>query len=186
MPAAPVELRFETTDPIAEAAVRAYGVAVESGLAAERRLELLRHLRALAPAESRLAEAEAIALYELGRYADARSTLADVPLDSLGADGRATLLAATLRTSGLPEPLERVRMADLSRPSVFGLVLEASAALPPGAQVRLTEFAVRRLLADDRAAAWLRAVAARELPAPERARLAGLARELDARGEDAP
>ena len=170
-------------DPVAEAAVRAFAVAVESGMGAELRVRLLRYLRTIAPDETRLTEAEALALSELDRFEDARAILADVPLDSLGAEGRATLLAAILRTKGLPEPLERVRMADLSRPDSFRLVLGASASLPAAEQVRLSEFVVARLLSDDRAAAWLAATMARDLPAEARARLARLAADLDTHEE---
>jgi hypothetical protein len=176
---APPPLRLEPSDPLAEAAVRALAVAVDSGMEPGQRVRLLRQLRTIAPGESRLAEAEALALYDLGRFEDARAILGDVPLDTLGAEGRATLLSAILRTTGLPEPLERVRMADLSRPESFRLVLAASRSLPPAEQVRLSEFVVGRLLADDRAAAWLSEVMSRELPPEARAQMARLAADLE-------
>jgi hypothetical protein len=172
-------LGLEPPDPIAESAVRAYAVVHDAGTEAGLRLRLLRYLRDIAPHEARLAEAEAIALSELGRYQDAATILAATPLDVLSAQGRATLLASILRTGVLPEPIERVRMADLSRPDGFRAVLDASAALPPEEQVRLTEFVVGRLLSDDRAAAWLAELATRRLPAESTRRLEALAADVD-------
>jgi hypothetical protein len=173
-------LGLEPPDPIAESAVRAYAVVEDAGTDAGLRLRLLRYLRDIAPGEARLAEAEAIGLSELGRYEDAATILGAMPLDVLSAEGRATLLASILRTGVLPEPIERVRMADLSRPDGFRAVLEASAALPPAEQVRLTEFVVGRLLSDDRAAAWLAELATRGLPAESMSRLEALAADVDA------
>lgn len=172
-------LGLEPPDPIAESAVRAYAVVHDAGTDAGLRLRVLRYLRDIAPGEARLAEAEAIALSELGRYEDAATILAATPLDVLSAEGRATLLASILRTGVLPEPIERVRMADLSRPSGFRAVLDASAALPPAEQVRLTEFVVGRLLSDDRAAAWLAELASRGLPTESTRRLEALAADVD-------
>lgn len=149
-------------DPVAEAAVRAYAVVTESippdpGL----RLRLLEHLRTIAPAEPRLVEAEGIALYGLGRDEEARRSLASIGLDELGAVGRATLLAAGLRQGRLPEPIERVRMADLARPEILRLVLDASDGLSADDRARLTEFVVGRMLSEERAAAWLREMSSR-------------------------
>ena len=172
-------LGLEPPDPIAESAVRAYAVMHDAGTEAGLRLRLLRYLRDIAPGEARLAEAEAIALSELGRYAEAGTILAATPLDVLSAEGRATLLASILRTGVLPEPIERVRMADLSRSDGFRAVLNASAALAPADQVRLTEFVVGRLLSDDRAAAWLAELASRGLPAESTRRLEALAADVD-------
>jgi hypothetical protein len=172
-------LGLEPPDPIAESAVRAYAVVHDSGTDAGLHLRLLRHLRDIAPDEARLAEAEAIALSELGRYGDAATILSATPLDVLSAEGRATFLSSILRTGMLPEPIERVRMADLSRPDGFRAVLDASEALPPAEQVRLTEFVVGRLLSDDRAAAWLAELLDRRLPAESARRLEALAADLD-------
>jgi hypothetical protein len=172
-------LGLEPPDPIAESAVRAYAVVHDAGTDAGLRLRLLRYLRDIAPSEARLAEAEALALWELGRYAEAARILATTPLDVLSAEGRATLLASILRTGVLPEPIERVRMADLSRPHGFRAVLDASAALPPDEQVRLTEFVVGRLLSDDRATAWLAELATRGLPPASTSRLEALATDVD-------
>jgi hypothetical protein len=171
-------LGLEPPDPIAESAVRAYAVVHDAGTDAGLRLRLLRYLRDIAPDEARLNEAEAIALSELGRYRDAATILAATPLDVLSAEGRATLLASILRTGVLPEPIERVRMADLSRPNGFRAVLDASAALPPADQVRLTEFVVGRLVSDDRAAAWLTELASRGLPLESARRLEALAADV--------
>jgi hypothetical protein len=172
-------LGLEPPDPVAESAVRAYAVVHDAGTDAGLRLRLLRYLRVIAPDEARLNEAEAIALSELGRYEDAATILSATPLDVLSAEGRATLLASILRTGVLPEPIERVRMADLSRPPGFRAVLDASAALRPAEQVRLTEFVVGRLLSDDRAAAWLAEVASRGLPTESTRRLEALAADID-------
>jgi hypothetical protein len=172
-------LGLEPPDPIAESAVRAYAVVQDAGMDAARRLRLLRYLRDIAPGEARLAEAEAIALSELGRYEEAAAILTATPLDVLSAEGRATLLASILRRGLLPEPIERVRMADLSRPRGFRAVLDASAALPAAEQVRLTEFVVGRLLSDDRAAAWLAELAGRGLPPESARRLEELAANVD-------
>jgi len=167
---------LQGSDPIAEAAVRAYAlVAEEGGLDAGLRLRLLGHLRAIAANEPRLVEREAIVLYELERYDEARRVLSAMPLDTLGADGRATLVAATLRAGRLPDPIDRIRMADLARADSFRMVLDASEALTAPDQVRLTEFAVGRLLSDDRAASWLAELARRPLPADALRRLNELA-----------
>jgi hypothetical protein len=158
-------LALSPSDPVAESAVRAYAVVAESSvLEPHARLRLLDELRAIAPHEPRLAEAEADARYELGDHVAAREILAGVPLDELGVRGRAILVAATLRAGHLPEPLERVRVADLSRPEAFGLVLDATVALPPDEVVRLSEFVVGRLLSEDRAGEWLGALTKRPLP----------------------
>jgi hypothetical protein len=172
-------LGLEPPDPIAESAVRAYAVVHDAGADVALRLRLLRYLRDIAPGEARLNEAEAIALSELGRHEDAVTILTAVPLDVLSAEGRATLLASILRTGVLPEPIERVRMADLSRPRGFRAVLDASAALPAAEQVRLTEFVVGRLLSDDRAAAWLAELARRGFPRESARRLEELAAKID-------
>ncbi len=170
---------LEGSDPVAEAAVRAYALVHERGaLDGELRVQLLGHLRAIAPDEARLAEQEGLALYELGRYDEAKRILAATPLDSLGAGGRATLLAATLRAGVLPDPIERIRMADLSREDSFRVVLDASATLSPSEQVRLTEFVVGRLLSDDRAATWLKELTRRPLPRDAVRRLGKLAAEI--------
>jgi len=66
-------------------------------------------------------------------------------------------------------------MADLSRTDSFRMVLDASEALTAPDQVRLTEFAVGRLLSDDRAASWLAELARRPLPADALRRLNELA-----------
>jgi hypothetical protein len=156
--------RLAPEDPVAEAAVRAHAVLVEAGVAAEVRLAALAHLRALAQGEPRLAEEEGLALYATGRYGAAVETLGAVPLDALGPRGRATLIAATLRTGRLPQPLERVRIADLSRRDSFELVLDAGAALPGPELARLTEFVVGRLLSEERAAEWSAALSQRRAP----------------------
>lgn len=168
-----------STDPVADAAVRAFAVAREEGrLDAAARLRLLEHLRTVAPGESRLIEEEGVALLEADRHEDALSVLGAAPLDALGVRGRAALVAATLRGGRLPEPLERLRVADLARPATFDLILAASTALPPSELVRLTEFVVGRLLSEDRAAGWLAALAERALPAPHLRRLEALAANL--------
>lgn len=178
-------LALVPVDPIAEAAVRAYAVVREDGrMETGVRLRLLGHLRAIAPDEPRLAEHEGIALYELGRDEEAGRVLASIPLDTLGAEGRATSVAAILRQGRLPDPLERVRIADLSRPDTFRLVLDASAALPAADQVRLAEFVVGRLLSDDRAADWLGKLVERPLPAEALGRLKALWADLDPGRED--
>ena len=168
-------LALSPSDPVAESAVRAYAVVAESAvLEPHARLRLLDELRAIAPDEPRLAEAEADTRYGLGDHAAAREIIAGVPLDELGVRGRAILVAATLRAGHLPEPLERVRVADLSRPEAFGLVLDATVALPPDEVVRLSEFVVGRLLSDDRAGEWLGALAERPLPDEQVRRLRAL------------
>jgi len=166
---------LQGSDPIAEAAVRAFAVVrVEGCLDVGARLRVLEHLRAIAPAEPRLAEEAGITMYEAGRHPEAEAILASIPLDALGAEGRATLVSAGLRGGQLPEPTERIRIADLSRPDTFDRVLDASAALPPVEQVRLSTFVVERLLSDDRAADWLAALVERPLPETSLRELLGL------------
>jgi hypothetical protein len=117
-------------------------------------LRLLAELREMTPSEPRLAEAEGIARYETEDWEAARATLAGLPLDALGPRGRATLVAATLRLGHVPEPIERVRMADLWRPEASDLILAASAGLSPDDQLRLADFVGRNLLSEERAWAW--------------------------------
>ena len=167
-------------DPIAEAAVRAFAIVrAEGHLDVGARLRVLEHLRAIAPAEPRLVEEAGITLYEAGRYPEAEATLVSIPLDALGTEGRATLVSAGLQGGQLPESMERIRIADLSRPDGFERVLEASAALPPDEQVRLSTFVVQRLLSDDRAADWLAALVERPLPEASLREILGLLAALD-------
>ena len=176
----PLEPPFAPPDPIAEAAIRAYAVAEDAGMAPALRIRLLAELRAMAPDEPRLAEAEGLARYDAAEYDVARAGLAALPLDALGPRGRATLVAATLRGGQVPEPIERVRMADLWRPEAAELVLEASAALPAAEQVRLAEFVAANLLSEERASDWYATVAERELPPDVRARLLERWADIDA------
>jgi hypothetical protein len=166
-----LELPFAAIDPVAEAAVRAYAIAEEAAMPPPLRLRLLGELRAMAPDEMRLVEAEGLALYDAGDYDVARTTLAALPLDTLGPRGRATLVAATLRGGHVPDPIDRVRMADLWRAEGARVVLEASAALPPAEQVRLATFVAGQLLSEERASDWYAAVAERPLPAADFERL---------------
>jgi hypothetical protein len=159
--AEPLELPFPPPDPIAEAAVRAYAIAAEAQLPPNLLLRLLGELRTVAPDEARLAEAEGLARYDASEYEAARATLDELPLDALGPRGRATLVAATLRLGRLPDPIERVRMADLWRPETAALVLDASAGLSPDDQLRLADFVGRNLLSEERAQDWDAAVRAR-------------------------
>lgn len=174
-----LELPFAPPDAVAEAAVRAYAVAEEARLAPELRLRLIAELRAIAPEELRLAEGEGLARYEAGDYEDARTMLAALPPDALGVRGRATLIAAILRTGSLPDPIERVRIADLWRPEAAALVLAASAALSPEDQLRLAGFVAGNLLSEERASDWYGAVSGRDLPAPALARLLDRWSEID-------
>jgi hypothetical protein len=159
--AEPLELPFPAPDPIAEAAVRAYAIAAEAQLPPNLLLRLLGELRTVAPDEARLAEAEGLARYDASEYEAARATLDELPLDALGPRGRATLVAATLRLGRLPDPIERVRMADLWRPETAALVLDASGGLSPDDQLRLADFVGRNLLSEERAQEWDAAVRAR-------------------------
>jgi hypothetical protein len=174
-----LELPFAPPDPVAEAAVRAYAVAEEARLAPKLRLRLIAELRAIAPEELRLAEADGLARYDAGDYKDARTTLAALPPDALGVRGRATLIAATLRTGALPDPIERVRIADLWRPDAAALVLAASVAVSPEDQLRLAEFVAGNLLSEERASDWYAAVSERGLPARILVRLLDRWSELD-------
>jgi len=128
------------------------------------RLEILGELREAAADDPRIMEDIGIALYQADRAAEAAQTLATVPLDALGAEGRSVLLAATMVTGKLPEPIERLALADWTQPQTFERLLAASAHLSPADIQRLTEFLIDRLLSEDRAQTWLTAVIERTLP----------------------
>jgi hypothetical protein len=160
-----LDVPFAPSDPIADGAVRAYAVAEEAGMAPQLRLRLLAELRAMAPEEPRLAEAEGLARYDAGEYEHARTTLTGLPADSLSPRGRATLVAAVLRDGRLPEPIERVRLAGVWRPESARIVLDASEALDAADQLRLAEFVAGQLLSEERASDWYATISQRELGA---------------------
>ena len=129
-----------------------------------RRIAILEELRQATDGDPRVVEQIGVALYEDGRPADAARALAAVPLDSLGSDSRSVLLAATVMTGQLPQPLERLSLADWTQPETLGRLLAASENLEPGDLLRLTEFLVDHLLSEDRSQAWLSTVIDRPLP----------------------
>lgn len=169
--AAPPDLR------LSDAALRAYRL-VRDG-SADVRLALLDELLELVPRDTRLRERRGVVLHELGRHEEALRELETIALDTLGRDGRAACVAARLRLGRLPDPIERIRVADLTDDATFTQVLEASAGLPPEAQLRLTEFAVERLLSDDRAGRWLEALVERPFPRDALRRLVELWQYVD-------
>lgn len=162
---APISEAMLARQDVAAPLVRAARLVAEAlPDAPERRLGILSELREAAGDDPRIVEDIGIALYQAGRAEEAAKTLAAVPLDSLGSESRSVLLAATMVSGALPEPLERLALADWTQPQTFERLIDASAHLPPLAMQRLTEFLIDHLLSEDRSHTWLRAVTARTLP----------------------
>jgi hypothetical protein len=160
---------------VADAIVRAYRLAERAfeGVP-QARLEILRELKIAVPDEWRLLEHEAIALYEAGEDREAARILRDVPLDSLTSEGRSVFIAAAIRQGQLPEPIERVQLADWTNDQTFIRLLDASAGLSPADLIALSRHLAERVLSEGRAQTWLNGVADRNIPRSERRELIDL------------
>ena len=131
------------------------------------RLRLLDEMLEAAPGHPRLLEQRGIAFHELRRWADAVETLE--PLETLSAEGRTMLVWGWFMQGRVPEPIERVTIADLSRDDWFEGVLEASTRLTTEEQVRVARLLANSVLAEDRASRWIEPLAMSEdLPRRDR------------------
>ena len=131
------------------------------------RLRILDELLQAAPGHDRLLEQRGIVLHELRRWVDATDTLE--PLHALSGEGRTMLIWSWFMQGRLPEPIERVKEADLSRDEWFEGLLEASTRLTTEEQVGVARLLANSVLAEDRASRWIQPLAMRDgLPRADR------------------
>jgi hypothetical protein len=166
-PAAPPSIRHDATSTHP---LRAYMLLRgPEPVDAERRLRVLDELLRAAPANERLVEQRGIVLHELGRWAEAADQLDGLTPAILSAEGRTMLVASWFRLGRLPQPVERIAIADYARDDWFELLLEASRELTTDEQVRVARLLAQSELAEDRASRWISPLARGEgLPRRDR------------------
>ena len=119
------------------------------------RLRLLDELLKAAPGNERLLEQRGIVLHELRQWQEAASLLDELPSGVLGPEGRTVLVASWFMQGTLPEPIERIAIADLSRDEWFEMLHDASRRLTAEEQVAVAQLLAKSVLAEDRASRWI-------------------------------
>ena len=167
---APVELPALRHDAVSTHLLRAYMLLRgREPVDPETRLRVLDELLRAAPGSERLQEQRGIVLHELGRWQEAAALLDGLTPGILSAEGRTMLVSSWFRQGRLPEPVERIAIADYSRDAWFEMLLEASSELTTDEQVRAARLLARSELAEDRASRWISPLArSGELPRRDR------------------
>lgn len=133
------------------------------------RIRLLDELLKAAPGNERLLEQRGIVLHELRQWQEAASLLDDLPSGVLSPEGRTVLVASWFMQGALPEPIDRITIADLSRDEWFTMLHEASRRLTAEEQVAVAQLLAKAVLAEDRASRWIAPLATNgELPRRDR------------------
>jgi len=139
---------------------------------AERRVRLLEELQRGAPESERLKEQRGIVLHELRQWPEAATLLDSLTPGVLSAEGRTLLVSAWFMQGQVPEPLERIKIADLSRDEWFEMLLEASKHLTTEEQVAVARLLANSVLSEDRASRWISPLAMEaDLPRGDRLEL---------------
>ena len=126
------------------------------------RLSVLDEMLQGAPGLERLQEQRGIVLHELRRWPEAAQVLGRLTPGALSAEGRTMLVSAWFMQSRVPEPLERIKIADFSHEDRFQLLLEASGRLTIAEQVEVARLLASTVLAEDRASRWITPLATNE------------------------
>ncbi len=119
------------------------------------RLRLLDELLKAAPNDERLLEQRGIVLHEMRQWQEAASLLDELPSGALSPEGRTVLVASWFMQGELPDPIDRINIADLSRDEWFTMLHEASRRLTAEEQVAVAQLLARAVLAEDRASRWI-------------------------------
>ncbi len=147
---------------------------------AELRLRVLDEMLQGAPGLERLQEQKGIVLHELRQWPQAAQVLDGLTPGALSAEGRTMLVSAWFMQGQLPQPLERIKVADFSREEWFGLLLDASRRLTVAQQVEVARLLATTVLAEDRASRWITPLATSEsLPRRDRLDLLDIWAEAD-------
>ncbi len=134
------------------------------------RLRVLDEMLRATPGHERLMEQRGIVLHELGQWPEAADLLGSLTPGVLGAEGRTVLVSAWFMQSQVPEPIDRIKIADLSRDEWFDMLLAASKRLNTEQQVAVARLFANSVLAEDRASRWIEPLAM-DVDLPRRDRL---------------
>ncbi|MGD8485483.1 MAG: hypothetical protein PVH07_02480 [Chloroflexota bacterium] len=169
-PEAPVSSPVARHDTVSSHLLRAYMLLrVPEPVDADTRLRVLDELLRTSPGHERLLEQRGIAMHELGRWQEASEQLDGLTSGVLSAEGRTMLVASWFRQGRLPDPLDRIAVADYARDEWFEMLLTASRNLTTDEQVKVASLLAQSVLTEDRASRWVSPLAMdRELPRRDR------------------